>query len=181
MGVGKSAWRIFDLVLNVLVFFAGILLVFLMIIVSMEALGRYFYNHSLIWVTQISEYSLLFITFLGAAWLLREEGHVTVELIIERMRPRRRAILTGITSFIIAVTFLLITVYGVQVVLDLWARGVYDPTLLKIPKAPIVAVIPLGSILLVVQALRRSYRHFRKAILSGQNSVGKSEEVSIRG
>ena len=67
----------FDRVVNVLAFFAGILLVVMMFLVDSEVTIRLF-GQATSWIEEVASYTLLFILFLGAAWLLREEGYVTL-------------------------------------------------------------------------------------------------------
>ncbi len=43
------------------------------------------------WSLDLSEYALYAITFLGAPWVLRENGHIAIELVVERLPPRGRA------------------------------------------------------------------------------------------
>ena len=59
--------RIFDKVNDYLTILAGIMLVGLMLIVSMEVVLRYFFSSTTSWVVEISEYILLFIQFLSRA------------------------------------------------------------------------------------------------------------------
>jgi TRAP-type C4-dicarboxylate transport system permease small subunit len=47
--------------------------------------------------------------------------------------------------------------YGAQVAWDHYQRGVFNPTLLEFPKGLVLAVIPIGSLLLLAQFLRRIY------------------------
>jgi TRAP-type C4-dicarboxylate transport system permease small subunit len=44
------------------------------------------------WALDVSEYLLYAITFLGAPWVLREEGHIAIELVVERLPARARAV-----------------------------------------------------------------------------------------
>jgi len=43
------------------------------------------------WALDVSEYLLYAITFLGAPWVLRENGHIAIELVVERLPRRARA------------------------------------------------------------------------------------------
>ena len=50
---------------------ATLIFVAMMLVVCAEVLLRYGFNSPISWVVEISEYALLWITFLGAAWVLR--------------------------------------------------------------------------------------------------------------
>lgn len=158
--LGRKLLTAFDRVLDIMAVLAAGLLVLIMLFVCMDALGRYFFDHPFIWVTQASEYSLLYITFMGAAWLLRREGHVMMDIVVDRLRTDLKALLGVLSSAIGAVIFTVLMWYGFAVALDHLSRGVYDPSIFEVPKAPIIAIIPVGSLLLVIQFVRRGYRHF---------------------
>jgi TRAP-type C4-dicarboxylate transport system permease small subunit len=54
----------------------------------MDVAARTFKLFPTPWTLDIAEYLLYAITFLGAPWVLREEGHIAIELVVERL-PRR--------------------------------------------------------------------------------------------
>lgn len=160
MNLMKKLNLAFDLALDVMATLAAIILIFIMVCVCMDALGRYFFNHPFIWVTQITEYSLLYITFLGSAWLLRREGHVMMEIVVSRLSRGVQAILGIISSLIGVFIYVFFLWYGVVVTWDHWQRGIFDPTILQFPKAPVIAIIPIGSFFLIVQFVRRAYKFY---------------------
>lgn len=156
---GKS---VFDGTINVLAVLGAILIAFVFVTVSLEVVLRYFLHSPMNWVVQTSQYSLIFITFLGAAWVLRLDKHVTMEIVLNRLQPRNQDLLRTITSIAGALICLVLVVYGIQVTLDLFQRGIYDPQVLDVPMAPLVAIIPLGSFMLFLQFLRRGYGYLER-------------------
>lgn len=152
----KTISMILDLIMKAMIFLAGLILVFIMLTVCLEVILRYFLNRPQIWVTEVTECLLLYITFLGSAWLLRQEGHVRVDILLNRLRPRLNAFL-GIFSSIIGVfVSLTLTIYGFSVTWDYFQRGIYTPTAMEIPVSAIIVIIPVGSLMLLVQFLRRT-------------------------
>ena len=69
---------------------AGALLCALGVLVCLDVTSRTFHLVPMPWAPDFSEYALYGITFLGAPWVLREEGHIAIELIVERLRPAGR-------------------------------------------------------------------------------------------
>lgn len=120
---------------------------------------RYFLHQPITWVDEITEYILLYITFFGTAWVQRNEGHIVFDLLMERLGEKGRTIMGVVNSVLcIPMCFILIW-FGAQVTWDHYQRGIYNPTLLEFPKALVIAVIPVGSFLLLIQFIRRLYRH----------------------
>lgn len=157
----SGARRVFNRLLDGTVIVSAGILIFIMLSVSIDVLRRYLFNQSFVWVTQISEYGLVYITFLGAAWLLREEGHVYMETVVEMLGRKSQAFLSIVVSLIGIVVSFFFTLYGLLVTLDHLRRGVYEPTLLQLPLAPVLAVIPFGSLLLLVQFIFRAHDGLR--------------------
>jgi TRAP-type C4-dicarboxylate transport system permease small subunit len=114
---------------------------------------------------------LLYVTFLGATWLLKREGHVSVDVVVERLNPRARLWFNVIISILIGALCLVMAFSGVSATLNVYRRGVFTVTTLEVPLALLVAVIPLGFFLLFIQFLRRAY--WCREILQGRRKALK--------
>ena len=167
-----KASRIFDRILDVTVVIAGIILIYMMLSVCVDVVMRYFFNLPTIWVVEIAAYCLLFMTFLVAAWVLKREGHVKIELILDRMRPSGQNLLNGITSIIAAIIFLVITWYGAKITWNLYQTNFIVNTVLMPPKFVIIFIIPLGTLLFSIQLVRRACN-----FLANRRALPPSEEI----
>jgi C4-dicarboxylate transporter DctQ subunit len=170
---------IFDQILNALAFVASILIILAAVSVCIEIVARYFFNHPQIWVVETTEYSLLFITFLGTAWLQREEGHVKVDLLLSRLNPRTQITVNIVTSIACAIIFSIITWYGVKTTWSYFQLNYHLPTILSPPQYIIIAIIPLGSFLLFIQFLRRTYRYITSQKAPLDKEQGQPVEPKI--
>ena len=139
---------------------AGILLLFMIFSICCEVLMRYFFNKPLTWTVEITEYILLYITFLGAPWLLKEEGHVRVDVLLSRLRLHTQMILNIITSILGALICFTLFCFGVQSTLDHFIRKVPVIKALEVPKFILLAIIPFGCFFLAIQFLRQ-FHNFR--------------------
>ena len=157
MKLSARAGSLFDRISRFLFYLAGIIFVCAMLIVCLDVVMRYSFNRPMTWATEVCEYILLGIVCLGIAWLLREEGHVKIELVLSRFKPRVQALINTITSSLSALAVLAITWYGGQITWDLYQRGVELTKVLHVPKAPLLALLAVGMLLLFIQFLRRSY------------------------
>jgi C4-dicarboxylate transporter DctQ subunit len=162
------AW--FDRVVDGMIFLAGIILVFIMLSVCLEVVLRYFLNRPQMWVTEVTEVLLLYITFLGTTWLLRQEGHVKVDIILNRLKPKAIALMGIVSSAIGIFVSVTLTVSGFQLTWDYLQRGIYTPTAMEIPVSIIIVIIPVGSLMLLVQFLRRGWLHFAGLVMETQKS-----------
>ncbi len=157
----EKGLALFDSILNVFAFLSGLLLILTTLSVCVDVVMRYLFNNPLTWVDEISEYVLLYITFLGTAWALRRDGHVVIDLLLMRLRERSRKILGLISTGICIISCSVLFWYGARVAWDHYQRGVYNATLLEFPKGPVIAIIPVGSFFLVLQFLRKFLAYLR--------------------
>lgn len=162
-----KATSVFDRALDVGAFAAAVLLIFMMLAICLEVVARRI-GYPQEWQIEITEDCMIFITFLGTAWLLKREGHVKMDILVNALNPRAQAWLGIITSVIGIIISLYLVVWGSMVAWDHYQRGVFQMTPLLMPTAPLLAIIPIGSILLLIQFLRRTHGYLgaRRTALS---------------
>lgn len=151
-----KASHIFDCILDLLGIAVGILIIMMMLTVCYEIVIRTLLRPTQ-WVLELNEISLLYITFLGTAWLLQKDGHVKIDLVINKLNPRVQAILNTISSVLAASLFFVVTAYSARTTWNHFKLGLFRGTVLNIPNAAILWIIPIGSLLLATQLLRRAH------------------------
>ena len=151
---------ILDRAIDCLAVIAAVILVWVILWVCAEVVMRYFLNRPLILVVEVSEISLLYITFLGTAWVLKREGHVKMDILLNRLTPGTQAWLGIISSIIGIVICVILAWYGAQVTWNHWLRGTYRVSMMNIPNAFILVIIPIGSLFFLIQFLRRICKFF---------------------
>lgn len=151
----------FDRILGILTFLASIVLVSVTLLVVFDVITRYFLSLPQTWVSYTAAYSMVFITFMSTAWVLKREGHVKMDLVLSRLRPRPRALLNIVLFLLSAVVWLVVTWYSAWLAWGFFQSGEVIAGVYDVPKAPVVAPIPVGSLLLSIECLRRAYRFWR--------------------
>jgi TRAP-type C4-dicarboxylate transport system permease small subunit len=165
----KNVAVIYHYIIDSLAALGGFLIIGAMVIISFSVVMRYILESPPVWVLETTEYILVWFTFLAAAWILKKEGHVKVEILVSRINPRVRVLFGIITSIIGVALCSLLIVYGSQVVWDFSQRNLLMDSLLMPPKAPLIAIIPIGSFLLLLQFLVRTYSYLESwKVLSGK-------------
>lgn len=142
-------------------FLGGVLLIVMMLFVTVSVLLRYVLNRPIGWSVEVCEYSLVAITFLLAAWVLKKEGHVRVDLVISYLSPGTQALLNAVTSVMSAIACLILTFFAGKVTLELYTGNYFTPTLLMIPKFIFIGIITLGLLLLTLQFIRRTNKYLQ--------------------
>ena len=163
--MGSLMWMrigiLYDRLILGLAWLAGLMMMFALIIVCIDVFMRYLFNMPMEWVLETCEYLLLYITFLPAAWILREEGHVKVDIVLNRLSPARQAVVTGITSIMGGLTMGGVMIFGAKVTVDYYRRGVPSLGNMRLPEYIILGIIPIGSFFFAIEFFRRAYRSFR--------------------
>lgn len=158
----KKITAISDRIIELAALLAAILIVLTMLAINADVVWMHLLGGSIIWVLEIATFCLLYITFLGAAWLLKREGHVKMDLVLTRLKPRAQATLNVITSIFGIIICLVLVWWGVKVTWEHFQEGYYIRSLINYPTWVLIAIIPVGSFLFFIQFLRRTYGYMRK-------------------
>ncbi len=129
------------------------LLFFAASIIFIEVLSRGLTGSSQLWVIEVSEYSLLYITLLGAPYLLEKNQHVTLDLVYAGLPTGPKVIVRLLNSTIGFVLCAILTIVGIDVVLDQIDTGVRTATVMAPPRYLVSFALPVGMLLLSVQFL----------------------------
>jgi len=157
-----SMGKIFDKLLVSLFWFAGILLMFSTVGTCVDVIFRYFFNQPIHWMLEITEYIMLYIPFLGAGFVLKEEGHIRVDILINHFNESTRRVLNILTSFVGGMVMLIYTWFGGQVTWEYFKRGVPALESLKTPMFLILMIIPIGGFFFTIQFFRQMIHYYSK-------------------
>ncbi|MDW7710245.1 MAG: TRAP transporter small permease [Deferrisomatales bacterium] len=155
---------------------AAAFLLFTVASVTTDVTLRYFFNRPITWLNETIETLMLYVTFLGGAWVARERGHVTVDILLARASARNQDRLRVISSLIACSVCAVLVVFGARVTWDFYVRGVHSMTVLELPVAAKLVVIPAGALLMLSQFLRELAGHWRE--LRGPRPLFTSEPDS---
>ena len=136
---------------NALAALGSVIFAFITLAICAEVLLRYGFNRPLTWVVEISEYALLWMTFLGTSWVLRQGGHVRVDILMQFFSPAtlRKCGLVSAAAGILAAAVLV--VFGTDATWTALMRGSFKSTGLNIPTWLVIVVIPVGGLLLLAR------------------------------
>jgi C4-dicarboxylate transporter DctQ subunit len=152
------AGRLLDALITAFAAIAVLILVALAFCVSLEVVMRYFVGMPTRWVNEFSEYALLWLAFLAGAWILREEAHVKVEMLIDTLSSAWQRRLHLATSLLGAATCGLFCWVSAGYVLEVYNSGEILFKSVQLPKWSVMAVMPPGLALLAIQFVRRAFR-----------------------
>jgi TRAP-type C4-dicarboxylate transport system permease small subunit len=150
----RLAGRIYDAVLYGMAWLAGALMVVMMVTICIDVVLRNLGYQSSAHFFTFSEYALLLIPCLGAPWLVREKGHIYVEIVLMYLGRERRQALTRLIGVICVVVCLVLAWYGGEVTVRNFVQRDMDVRSLDMPRWLIVVFIPLSFGMMGFEFLR---------------------------
>ena len=143
---------------------AGVLMAAMMATICIDvALRNLGYQSSAHFFT-FSEYALLLIPCLGAPWLVREKGHVYVEIVLMYLDADRRRIAMRLIGVLCVAVCLALAWYGGEVTVLSFMRNDMDVRSLDMPRWMLVGFIPLSFGMMAIEFIRFMVR--------GENFLG---------
>lgn len=146
--------------LNAFIKWILILLFFIMVIVVfLQVLFRFVLDQPLAWTEELSRYLLVWITFLGAGYAVSVKAHPSIELLFEKANKAVRRIMMVLSA-------LLIVFFFYQVIINSFVfieRSMMQTSpALQLPMGLVYMVIPIASILFVINLLYITVSEWRK-------------------
>jgi TRAP-type C4-dicarboxylate transport system permease small subunit len=112
------------------------------LLVFVNVVTRYLFNHSIIWVEELTQYEMIWIAYLGAGLALREGRHVAVDTLQDVLPALPRRILRTLIALAMAAFLLVLTVLGLQIVAFTWNQ---ETPVLNVPTGAPYLAIPIGA------------------------------------
>ena len=146
--------RLYDLLLYGMALAAALTLLWLMVSVVLSVAMRNFGMQPFAWLFTSAEYGLLYMTMLGAPWLVREKGHVHIELVTAALPDgARRIVSRGIAAACVMVS-LILAWYGLELFLKNIARNDYDVRAYFYPRWLLTISFPIAFSFMAVEFAR---------------------------
>lgn len=146
--------------------------------ITYDVLTRYFLDYSSPWSFDLSEYTLVWVTFLGAPWVLLQDRHVRIELLVDVLPVKVQRILGMIVCVIAILTCAVLAWRTGLAAMQYIDRNVMMPRIWRIPRIWPYSIIPIGSVLLgIAFCLRLGLYYFNpdpESTLRARASAGQS-------
>jgi TRAP-type mannitol/chloroaromatic compound transport system permease small subunit len=127
----------------------------LVLVIMYDVITRYFLNNSKIWVQELEWHIFALMILLGAAYTLRQNGHVRVDVIYGKLSPKKQAFIDLLGVIILLIPFSLLIIYtSKDFILSSWEVKECSPDPGGLPGRYLLkAMIPFGFILLIIQGV----------------------------
>lgn len=133
---------------------SGAMLVWLMVSVVTSVMMRNLGLQPFAWLFTSAEYGLLYMTMLGAPWLVREKGHVHIELVTAQLPEGPRRLLSRAVCLGCVVVCLILAWKGVELFLTNIERNDYDVRAYYFPRWILTIAFPVSFGLMAIEFSR---------------------------
>lgn len=153
----------------------GTLLILAMAVaVNLDVFGREAFNHPVPGVYEFVGLAIVAIVFLQMANTLREERHVSNDILMQLIassRPRLTAAFYALFNLIGAILMVLITWFVWPILVQNWTGGYFRGTagVTEVPIWPFMVAIVIGATITAIQFLLFAWRDLRRAIGAARN------------
>jgi len=120
---------------------------------------RYVFHNAPMWTHETSLFMYSAVGLLAGAYALLYKWHVRVDLVFERFSPRNQALLDVITTLLFFLPFCgLVGWFGLKFALRSMALGEISSSVWAPILWPVKMIIPIGALLLILQAVAKFIR-----------------------
>lgn len=149
-------WKVVDWLVDSL---AAVLLLLMSSVLVLEVVFRYGLNRPLSWTLEVSLFCFVWLVWLGAIGLMREERQIRIDF-METYAPRRiqKFVLPGTT--VLSMVFLVFVIYYGILVTESQMSAVYD--ILPFSRGILYAAAPVGGSLMFLTLARVLLRQIRR-------------------
>lgn len=126
-----------------------------------DVVMRYVFHHGNIAIQELEWHIFSVIFLIGAAYTLKEDGHVRVDILYTKFSAKQKAWVDFICTFIFLIPFCIIVIYAsLNFVESSWAVREISPDPGGLPGRYILkAMIPAGFVLLIIQGISQAIKN----------------------
>lgn len=165
----RGAIRVYDGLVTLMALVAATMLVWLMVSTVVSVGMRNAGLQPFAWLFTSSEYALLYMTMLGAPWLVRRKGHVHIELVTAALPPPARRLLSRTVALGCVFICAILAWKGFDLVQINLARSDYDVRAYYFPRWLLTIAFPISFGLMAVEFARFAFG--RELLHSGEAGI----------
>lgn len=147
-------FRLYSLVIYGMAAMSGATLVWLMVSVVLSVGMRNLGIQPFAWLFTSAEYGLLYMTMLGAPWLVRAKGHVHIELVTAALPEGARQVVSRGVALTCVIVCVILAWKGADLLLTNIERNDYDVRAYFFPRWILTISFPVSFGLMAIEFSR---------------------------
>lgn len=130
---------------------------------------RYVLNSPLSFAVELGRYTFVAIVYLGAIFVMRSDGHIGLDIIVDMMPKMIRTVIHKATRILVLVYLSIFCYESIRMVMTNWANR---SSTMQIPMSIVYLVMVIGSVGMFIEELL-----LLLGINQGKESEGNSKEA----
>lgn len=131
--------------------FCGSLMILMLLLTCVNVVMRYAFNTPIAWADQFTSYGLVYLTFIGAPYVLSKYGHVSVDIFAPKEGSEKKKIVAVAINIVGLIYSCLFFVLAIKELLKVIAKKSVVLDAIVVPEWIVIAVIPIGFGFLIIQ------------------------------
>lgn len=136
-------------------------LVFIVVLIFLQVVLRYFFNYSLSWAEELARYLLLYQIWVGTSYGVKKEAHIRVTILQQMVSERNKVRIEVFTTVLWLVFTVFLAAKSGQLVGILMNRGQLSAAM-QIPMGYAYASVPVGCSLMAFRLCQKLYKEVKK-------------------
>ncbi|SHG64263.1 TRAP transporter small permease [Ornithinibacillus halophilus] len=142
---------------------ANLFLVFIMMIITIDVVGRNFFNSPLKGTYEMTELGSALLVFFALAITHQKDDHITIDFLMDRLSIKMRHILNGLIEIVIAIVLFFMARHIFENGLRMMERN-SATTDLGLPVYPFLFLISVTLLLFMVTAFYKAMIQLRQVV-----------------
>jgi C4-dicarboxylate transporter, DctQ subunit len=142
---------VYERFLQAMAFVSGLTLVWIMVAVVMSVIQRNLGMQSWGWLFLSTEYGMFYMTLLGAPWLVRQRGHVHIEMLTATLPAKLLPMFSRLVSLLTCLICAILALKGVELVMLNLERGDFDVRAYFFPSWILSMAFPISFGLMAIE------------------------------
>ena len=131
----------------------------IVVLLTLQIFTRYVARGSLLWAGEMAQWLFVWMTFLAAALVFKEKGHIVIDIVYDLLPDKFKKILSVVTAVIIH-TFLCLLLYHAVPVVRAYSNQ--TATSVEVSKSFLFVSLPVGIMLMLGFSLFSLINRIRK-------------------
>ncbi|GAK60470.1 TRAP transporter, DctQ-like membrane protein [Candidatus Vecturithrix granuli] len=125
-------------------------LAFMGMVLALQILMRYIFNHPLVWSEELARYTFVWVTFVGASYGVHHNAHIRMEAIHKKFPPTLQKIVTISTNLLAILIFSYLIPAGIVFTVE---QHDIASSAMEIPMSLVFAAVPVGCFVVAFRLL----------------------------
>ncbi|MFA9464771.1 MAG: TRAP transporter small permease [Velocimicrobium sp.] len=134
------------------ILYAAIIILFLTMfgVITLNVILRYFFNSPLSFAVELGRYTFAGIIYLGSIFVMKEDGHIGLDIIVDAMPQKAGKIIKKFTRILVLCYMCIFCYESFRMVLGNWANR---SSTMRIPMSVVYLVMVFGSAGIFIEEL----------------------------